>query len=70
MRSLGLGWNEAYHAWSKDGIPYFFIGQFGSFVHCSYLRARLYFYLRTLCLIPPDPYIIGKLRHSAFFMCY
>ncbi len=22
MRSLGLGWNEAYHAWSKDGIPY------------------------------------------------
>ncbi len=22
MRSLGLGWNEAYHAWSKDGIPF------------------------------------------------
>ncbi len=22
MRSLGLGWNEAYHAWSKDGMPY------------------------------------------------
>jgi hypothetical protein len=22
MRSLGLGWNEADHAWSKDGIPY------------------------------------------------
>ncbi len=22
MRSLGLGWNEAYNAWSKDGIPY------------------------------------------------
>ncbi len=22
MRSLGLGWNEAYHAWSRDGIPY------------------------------------------------
>jgi hypothetical protein len=21
MRSLGLGWNEAYHAWSKNGIP-------------------------------------------------
>jgi hypothetical protein len=22
MRSIGLGWNEAYHAWSKDGIPF------------------------------------------------
>jgi hypothetical protein len=22
MRSLGIGWNESYHAWSKDGQPY------------------------------------------------
>ncbi len=22
MRLLGQGWNEAYHAWSKNGLPY------------------------------------------------
>ncbi len=60
--------------WAKNitalGLFYLFIGQCPDSVHHSYLRARLYFYLRTLCLIPPDPYIVGKLRHSAFFMCY
>jgi hypothetical protein len=30
LRSLGLEWNEAYHAWSKDGIPIHPIGSFNS----------------------------------------
>ena len=34
MRSLGLGWNEAYHAWSKDGIPYTSTQLFWFFKQC------------------------------------
>ena len=34
MRSLGLGWNEAYHAWSKDGIPYKSNQLFSFFKQC------------------------------------
>jgi hypothetical protein len=31
---------------------------------------RMYFYYKRLCPQPPDPIIVGKLKISAFFMCY
>ncbi len=34
MRSHGLGWNEAYHAWSKDGRPYTSNQKFQFFKQC------------------------------------
>ena len=32
--------------------------------------ARMHFYYGRLCPRPPDPYTVGKLRLSAFSMCY
>ncbi len=32
--------------------------------------APMHTLIRRLCPQPPDPYIVGKLRLSAFSMCY